>query len=148
MPEAGSEGSQPVAHTADLALRVWAPDLEGLFRQAALGLLRLLADPGRVRARETVRVSVAGMDLEELMVSWLNEILYLSDAGGRRFVQVEDLRIEGSAGDHRLGALLRGEAFDPDRHAGGIGVKAATYHGLCIDPQARGGYDLTLVLDM
>ncbi len=141
------EGTEPIGHTADVALRVWARDREGLFRQAALGLLRLLTDPSRVRPVESSEVALAGLDLEELMVTWLNEILYLHDVGRRRWAQVERVRIEEADEGFRLTAALAGEVYDPDRHPSGVGVKAATYHGLRIDPRASDGYDLVIVLD-
>ncbi len=142
-----SAGYEAVDHTADVALRVWAPRTEELFRQAALGLLELLAGSGAVQDREAVAVSVAGIDLEELMIAWLNEILYLSDTGPRRFADLRGPWIEKTPEEYRLRATLRGEAFDTQRHAGGVGVKAATYHDLRIEPEAKDGYDITLVLD-
>lgn len=147
MRHAEPEGSHPAGHTADVALQVWARDREGLFRQAALGLLRLLTDPGSVRPSESTEVAIAGLDLEELLVTWLNEILYLHDVGRRRWAQVERLRIEEAADGFRLTAALVGEPYDPERHPSGVGVKAATYHGLRIDPLAADGYDLLIVLD-
>jgi SHS2 domain-containing protein len=42
---------------------------------------------------------------------------------------------------------VAGEQRHPRRHGSGAPVKAATYHGLKIDPEATGGYDLTIVLD-
>jgi SHS2 domain-containing protein len=141
------EGSQPVDHTADVALRIWARDREGLFRQAALGLLRLLTETASVQPVEHTEVALTGMDLEELMVAWLNEILFLHDVGRRRFAHVERLRIEEAGDGFQLAAALRGEPYDPQRHPSGVGVKAATYHGLSIDPHAADGYDLLIVLD-
>lgn len=147
MRHAEPEGSQPTGHTADVALRVWARDREGLFRQASLGLLRLLTDPDTVRPAESTDVTLEGLDLEELMVCWLNEILYLHDVGRRRWARVERLRIEEAPAGFRLTAALVGEAYDPERHPSGVGVKAATYHDLRIDPRAADGYDLLIVLD-
>ncbi len=147
MREEVPEGSQPVDHTADVALRVWARDREGLFRQAAFGLLGLLTERGCVRPAEPTAVAIQGLDLEELLVGWLNEILYLNDSGRRRFAQVDRLQITEVGEGFRLEAVLLGEVFDPRRHRVGAGVKAATYHGLRIDPRAADGYDLTIVLD-
>ncbi len=147
MREEELEGVRPVDHTADVALHVWARDPEGLFRQAALGLLGLLTEISRVRPAERIEVAIDGLDLEELLVGWLNEILYLSDLGRRRFAQVDRVRIAQAGDGYRLEAVLLGEAFDPARHPAGTGVKAATYHRLRIDPRAADGYDLTIVLD-
>jgi SHS2 domain-containing protein len=45
-------GFKEVSHTADLAVEVWAPDLEGLLRCAALALYHLLGVNGVAYNRE------------------------------------------------------------------------------------------------
>ena len=143
-----SEGFQQVDHTADLALRVWAGTLEGLFRQAALGLSEMLAAPvGAYDAADGLSFEIRGIDLEELLVAWLNEILYRSESG-TMLAALERLRVE-RAGD---GFVLRAEGSSRPREVraggqAGAAVKAATYHGLKIDPEAPDGYDLIIVFD-
>src|SRR6056297_2966591 len=39
-----ASGHESVDHTADLAIRAWAPDLHGLIEQAARGMLDLMLD--------------------------------------------------------------------------------------------------------
>ncbi len=146
-PERGSEGSEPVDHTADVALRVRARSLEGLFREAALGLGRLLTDTSRVRTTERAALEIKGIDLEELLVAWLNEILYRSESGAMLFAKFEGLRIEKRDDCYRLEVVGIGERRDASRHAPGTAVKAATYHGLELDPESERGYDLIIVFD-
>ncbi|MCK4303086.1 MAG: archease [Candidatus Eisenbacteria sp.] len=141
------EGFEPVDHTADLGLRVWAEGLEGLFRQAALGLSQLLTDPARIRVARRLPIEVTGADLEELLVSWLNEILYRAESEGMLFAEFQDLRIEETAGGYSLAAVALGEPRDESRHPLGAAVKAATYHGLEIESRSESGYDLTIILD-
>lgn len=145
---ASSEGYEPIDHTADVGLRVWAADLAGLFRVAGLGLTSLLTDRAAVRPIERVRLRVTGIDLEELLVAWLNEMLYRFDLGGFLFADFEELQFAREAeGEYRLEAFGLGEHRSAKRHPGGIAVKAATYHGLRVVPDADGRYDVAIILD-
>jgi SHS2 domain-containing protein len=140
-------GFEPVDHTADVALRVWADSLEELFRQAACGMMALLTDPAQVKPASETRVTVTGMDLEELLIAWLGEILYRFDTDRVLLVDFEPPHIERTGDGFRLSAGARGARWDPAHHAIRSAVKAATYHGLRLEPGPDGRYDLTIVFD-
>ncbi|MBP6876030.1 MAG: archease [Candidatus Eisenbacteria bacterium] len=141
------QGFEPVDHTADRALRVWAPDLESLFLQAARGLASLLTDPSTVERRERRSIELAGIDREELLVAWLGEILYRHDAEHLLLAHFDAVHIECEEERCSLRAVAFGEARDPARHSGGTSVKAATYHGLRVVPDEDGRYAVTIVFD-
>ena len=69
MAEAGYE---VVEHTADLAMRVFAPDLRGLIEQAARGMIDLMLGEIPPPRRE-VEVVGEGASAEELLVDCLRE---------------------------------------------------------------------------
>ena len=141
-------GSIQTEHTADLALRVWAPEIGAFFREAARGLGRLLFDPGDVKPKQEFELEVEGIDLEELLVGWLNEILYRIEEETLAFDDVGRLEVRGNSRDgYRLRATLIGEPRDPERLGLRAAIKSATYHGLVIDPESETGYDLTIVFD-
>ena len=142
-----TEGFEEVDHTADLGLRVRAASLEGLFRQAALGLASLLTDPAAVGSSERVAIEVRGLDLEELLVGWLNELLYRFESGRLVLTTFPELRIERGGEGHRLCATATGGRWDPQRHPSGAPLKAATYHGLEVVPAADGSFEVTLIFD-
>ncbi len=145
-----SESSwEAVDHTADLALRVRAPDLEALFTSAAHGLLGFLTDPGQVKCVDQQAISVTGIDLEELLVMWLGEVLYLEESESRLFSVFIDLQITRcpETSLYQLSAIGQGEQRDPERHIRKSAVKAVTYHGLVIPSCSEKGYDLTIVFD-
>jgi SHS2 domain-containing protein len=142
-----SEGFEEVDHTADLGLRVRAASLEGLFRQAALGLASLLTEPARLDARESVAIEIRGLDLEELLVGWLNELLYRFESGRLVLTAIPELRIERGGEGYRLLATGTGGRWDPQRHPSGAPVKAATYHGLKVVPATDGGFEIVLIFD-
>src|SRR5258708_38324906 len=68
-------------HTADLGLRIIAPDLDTLFAEAAQGLTSMIvANLDQVRLVREVAFRVPGTRRDELLFDWLNEILYAFEA--------------------------------------------------------------------
>jgi SHS2 domain-containing protein len=121
-------------HTADLGLRVRAPDLDTLFAEAATCLFSaIVEDVGTVRPDRDVRIELAGADREFLFFDWLRELLLRFDADhmlfGRFAVAVRDDGLSGTAW---------GEPLDPARHVLSHEVKAITYHELKVEPTPDG----------
>ena len=130
-------------HTADLGLRVRAPDLDTLFVEAAACLFSaIVEDPAAVRPLQRIDVRIDGADREYLLFDWLRELLYRSESRhllfGRFEVRVSDTGLEGTAW---------GEPFDPARHGLAHEVKAITYHGLKVEP-ADGGWLAEVIVDI
>ena len=80
---------------------------------------------------------------EELLVGWLEEILFAFEVDG--FVPAA-ARVE-SLGDGEVVGELRGEDLDPRRHELRHAVKAVTYHDLAIK-RVAGGYEVHIVFDV
>jgi SHS2 domain-containing protein len=116
-------------HTADMGIEASGQTLEELFAQAAYGLMEIISGTPEALCREEKSVTVEGGDSEELLVNWLNEILYLFEI--KRFFPL-DFEIE-EVRENRLLARVRGEPFDPQRHPVEREVKAVTYHQLRIE---------------
>jgi len=122
-------------HTADLGLRVRAPDLNTLFAEAATCLFAaVLEDVASVRPEQSVTIELAGSEREFLLFDWLRDLLLRFDTDhivfGRFEVQVRDDGLTGKAW---------GEPYDPARHLLAHEVKAITYHELKVvrDGEAR-----------
>ena len=69
-------GFAEVPHTADIALDVFAPNLEELFINAAKGLYHILGIRKGTKEVENIHISMVAEDREVLMVSLLNELLF------------------------------------------------------------------------
>src|SRR5947209_8656650 len=122
-------------HTADLGLRVRAPDLDTLFAEAATALFAAaVEDLGTVRPLQRHDVRLAGDDRAYLLFDWLNELLYQYDT--RHLLLC---RFEAHVGDDGLRGSAWGEPLDRARHELQHEVKAITYHGLKVEP-ADGGW--------
>lgn len=120
-----------IDHTANVAA-----DLDGrspgeLFASAARALTDTITPLEGIRASITQSITTDAPTLEDLMVDWLNELLYRFEVRNILFSQF-DVGIEGEAGGWRLEATAGGEPFDPARHPSRVLVKSATYHGLHI----------------
>lgn len=129
-------------HTADMGIEAQGESLADLFEQAALGLLDILGT-GQVASREERLVEVAGYDVEEVLVNWLNELLYLLEV--RDFLPAAF--IIDSAGRQGLTARVRGEVYDPAVHPLEREVKAVTYHQLQVE-QEDGRWRVRLFVDL
>lgn len=113
-------------HTADLGLRVRAPDSESLFAEAGKALFAAILDnPDDVRPSREAAMRIAGTDKEYLLFDWLNELLYRFEADRLVFARFEVRFIEDG-----LDGRAWGEPLDPARHRLAREVKAITYHGL------------------
>src|ERR1700726_3550190 len=100
-------------HTADLGLRIRAPDLDALFTEAAQALFAVIVeDPDTVQPRERFDVTLAGDEVAYLLFDWLNELLFRFDTEhvlfGRFEVHVDESGLKGVAW---------GEPLDRSRHA-------------------------------
>ena len=121
-------------HTADLGLRIRAPDLNTLFQEAAAALFETIVDnPDAVRPIEKLEVTLPGEERAYLLFDWLRELLYRFDAEHRLFS-----KFEVNVTDEGLAGTAWGEAYDPDRHVLGHEVKAITYHELKVEQTADG----------
>jgi SHS2 domain-containing protein len=123
-------------HTADLGLRVFADELVDLFATAAIGLFDVIvANRDEVRAVESEQVSLEGDSPADLLVEWLNELIYRSETRHRLYSAFEVALDEAGC---RLTATIGGEPIDRQRHILDHEVKAATRHGLSLRKEPQG----------
>ena len=130
-------------HTADLGLRVRAPDLETLFADAGRGLTSMIAaNLETVRPVREVPLRVYGSRRDDLLFDWLSEILYLFES---EHLLLSDFAVQFD-GDS-LQATARGEPLDESRHQLEHEVKAITYHGLKVE-QTPDGWLAEVIVDI
>lgn len=115
-----------IDHTADIGIKISAPDLGALFSSAAWALFDLTCNLDKVENRTHVGLRLEGPDLEALMVSWLNELIYHHEHSSLLLGEFEVV----ISGRFNLSAVARGEVVDLSRHEIFRNFKAATYHQL------------------
>jgi len=138
MDETRSSGYLEISHTADWALKVWAPDLTGLFEQAAQGMYALLQVRLQPGGRYECPVDLNAEDAEGLLVSFLSELLYLTEQEGLGFDRFDLVIEDGHLSGTMIGAPVESQAKE---------IKAVTYHNLVIQKTER-GLETTIVFDV
>lgn len=136
-----------VHHTADLAVRLRGRDNAGLLRCATDAICRLIAGTTRPAVHETAELSATGRTVEQLIVNWANELIFLYDARGHLAVNVREVTIrsgeDGLTASGTVGLCHTRElAFEPEND-----LKAATFHGLAVVRDDSGNSLATLVID-
>ncbi len=130
-------------HPADLELTIRGKNLAELFSTAARAAAETIA-PGPASGGSTVkRIELTAPSREELLVAWLNEIIYL--------IQVERIVPRSFEfpvlSEDRLLARARCRRAGPSSLQGGAEIKAATYHALSLR-KAKSGWVAHVILDL
>jgi SHS2 domain-containing protein len=120
-------------HTADMGIEAAGETLDELLVQAARGMMEIISG-AEALPKEERTVEITAGESGELLVNWLNEILFLFDSRG--FLPAEFI-IE-QATENRIRARIIGEPFDPERHPVDREIKAATYHQLKLEHREEG----------
>jgi SHS2 domain-containing protein len=109
---------------ADVGVRGWGPTRADAFAQVTLGVYALLVSPEQLEPRERREVRAQAEAPESLLVTWIDECLYVHEIEGFVARSVE-MRV---CTDTLAHGVLHGEPVDPGRHRVGTVVKGATYH--------------------
>jgi len=131
-----------IEHTADVGIVAHGICLEEAFANAAYGMFTMLADLEGVAENVCREIKVKAEDQESLLVSWLNELLFLLDTDSIIFKRFKILELSETS----LHAEAYGELIDPAHHSLKAGVKAATYHMLRIAKED--GYSIRVIFDI
>ena len=105
-------------------------------------MFSLIAELGEIAEVIRHEIVAEASDQEELLVAWLNELLYLFDADNLIFRRFEIINL----GQEKLRAIAYGEKVDPSRHRLKTQVKAATYHLLKLERD--NGFKAQIILDV
>ncbi|NIQ97317.1 MAG: archease [Desulfuromonadales bacterium] len=139
-----TESYNLIEHTADIGLEARADTLPGLFVAAGCGLREVLSASEEATPDQTISVTLEAGDCGELLVNWLNEILFLLES---RHLFPVDFLIDSVDAGH-LEARVHGFAFDTDTAALDREVKAATYHQLRVEMCDDGTWYARVYLDL
>lgn len=114
-------GFREIEHTADWALRIWAPDLAGLLQVAAQGMYSLMRAVPAAAPRVQRTFTLPPAPPEDTLVDFLSELLFLHETEGL----IGD-RFEFQATDEGWLVTMEGA---PARESAKE-IKAVTYHNL------------------
>lgn len=128
--------------SGDVGLRVRADSLEGLFEAAAAGMAGLITDMSDIDETEQKEIVLPAGLREDVLIAWLNELVFLFDAYG--FIG-RDFHV--SIHEGQLKASVSGGTFDPAVNKKNLLIKAATYHNLSLK-KINSQWEATVVFDI
>lgn len=122
-----------IDHTADIGYVCRGRSLSELFENCGVSFADMVFGPRCESVLERdIEVSAASAD--ELLVRFLNELLFLWESSA--FV-LHEVNVSEITATHLCGTV-GGETYDPDKHEAPTEVKAATYHELRVEETADG----------
>ncbi|MBN2073401.1 MAG: archease [Actinobacteria bacterium] len=138
-----------IEHLSDTGIKFYGGSPEELFSNAAEAMFSIMGSTKNVRAEKSLNITIdkiAG-SLDDLIVLWLERLLYHFEVDGMIFSSFRVSRIEKEAGLFGLSGTALGEAYDPSRHRIEVGIKAPTYHKLKI-MESNGLWQGTVIFDI
>lgn len=120
---------KPIDHPSDVGIIACGKTREEIFENAAYGMFASMANLDKVSPKQKFDIKVTGEDAENLLVNWLNELLFHEDA---KKVLFKEFKIRKMT-DTSLEAEVWGERINLNVHEMRRPVKAATYNQLHID---------------
>lgn len=143
-----------IDHTSDIGIEVFGENLPQLFSNAGYALFDIITDLSLVNSKVSKSVIVTGRDIEEIMVNWLGELLYIFETESIIFKEFEIIEINTSGKKSseevewfKLIAEIKGEEYDCRIHIINRAVKAITYHQLKIIKDDV-GWNARVILDV
>lgn len=95
-------GHRTLPHTADVVIEAWAPTRVGCYAEAVRGLVDTFADTSQVVVTESAPLRIEPASDEELLVTLLEEVIFLLDVLGMLPAGV----LVDEAADGGLGGML------------------------------------------
>lgn len=119
-------GYKFLEHTADVMIEAYGASMGEAFSFAAKAMFEVMLDVSKVAPESILKVEVTGNDLESLLYSWLEELLFRFNVDGTAFSQFR-IDISENGENLRGSGEARGELYDRRKHGARIEVKAITY---------------------
>jgi SHS2 domain-containing protein len=119
-----------IEHTADIGIKAYGRSLNESFANAALAMFEVMTDVSKVEPVGEYEVRVKAENMENLLVDWLGELLFLHETQDVLLSEF-DVEIDNLS----LDARVRGETLDREKHELKDDVKAITYHMLEVNEE-------------
>ena len=130
-------------HTADIKFRVYGRTLGKIFENTTLAFCEIISRKKKIRADKKKKIKLRAEDLEGLLYSFIDELIYLLDAKNflvckaKVKVDKEKMKLEGEVFGDNAGK------YDDLDH-----IKAATYHEMYVKKLKSGEWEAQVVVDV
>jgi SHS2 domain-containing protein len=139
-------GYRFLEHTADVMVEAYGASMGEAFSFAAKAMFEVMFDTTKVAPETTATVNVSATDLESLLYSWLEDLLFRFGVDRMAFSQFKFVIVEKGARVRGKGEI-RGEPYDRAKHGARTEVKAVTYAEMQIT-DSESGSKVRFVLDI
>ena len=133
-------------HTADIRVAVWGKTRKELFGNAVAAMFDVMVNmPGEDKTKplEEKTVKITGNDLEDTLINFLREALYLFNGQGWLIRSCEPLEVTKRS----IFARLQGEPYNRQQNPLKTEIRAVTYHGLIIN-KSKKAWQAKVVFDV
>ncbi|MRR15726.1 MAG: archease [Deltaproteobacteria bacterium] len=133
-------------HTADIGVEILGRTKKELFANAAGAIFDILIERHEdavVSAKQSRKLIAGGTDVEDLLINFLRELLYLFNGAGWVVEQCKIMECSHT----RLTAEVTGEPYHPKKHSIKNEIKAVTYSGLSVTKQ-KAGWKARVIFDV
>lgn len=137
-------GYRVIDHKADIKIKISGKTAEELFSEALNGFLHVVIKrkKGKIKNFERKEIYLEGIDMEDLLVRFLNELIYFVSTK-KVPVKIEKINLKEKRIEVEiLLAPLTAELFEIKTE-----LKAATYHNLKIEKKG-GNFHTEVVFDV
>ena len=133
-----------IDHPSDIGIEAFGKDIKELFENSAFGMMDMMFDLKYLHPQEYVLskqfdVRVSADNLESLLIAWLSELLYISDANK---IQFSVFNINKMTNNELDAKVLGDKILKVNRF-----IKAATYNQLEIKKE-KGSWKSRVVFDV
>ena len=132
---------------ADVAYKVYGRSLNELFTNAAVALTETMVDTSTVSPLKNFKFQISNFKLNELLLDFLNELVFLKDARRVLFSRFDVQIKKPDAKRYTLNAKLWGDTINPAKQRLKTDVKAVTRHKFSLKKKER-QFIATVVLDI
>jgi len=116
-----------IDHTADIGVKAYGKTLSEAFENASKAMFDIITDNSEIESVGQYDLEMKSDDLEQLLVDYLSELLFLHDSKNLVF---GFFKIELDEKKKSISAKVFGEKFNLSKHKIGSEIKAVTYHML------------------
>ena len=116
-----------IDHTADVGVKAYGKTLAEAFENAAKGMFDIITDTSEIESIGQYDIQLKAPELDQLLVDWLSELLFLHSA---KNIVFSFFKIDLDEKNKSMNAKVFGEKLDISKHKVGTEIKAVTYHML------------------
>ena len=116
-----------IDHTADIAIKAYGKSLSEAFENAAKAMFDIITDESKIESVGQYDLKLEAEDLEQLLVDWLSELLFLNTSQNLVF---GFFKVELDEKEKHLVGHVFGDKYSISKYKAGAEIKAVTYHML------------------